>query len=60
MFLLNWRITLMAVAVLPLFLLPARRVGRRLQAITRESMQLNAAMTTTMNERFNVAGARCW
>jgi ATP-binding cassette subfamily B protein len=57
MALLNWRITLMAVAVLPLFLLPAKRVGRRLQAITRESMQLNAAMTTTMNERFNVAGA---
>jgi ATP-binding cassette subfamily B protein len=57
MFFLNWRITLIAVAVLPLFLLPARRVGRRLQAITRESMQLNAAMNTTMNERFNVAGA---
>jgi ATP-binding cassette subfamily B protein len=57
MFLLNWRITLISVAVLPLFLLPARRVGRRLQAITRESMQLNAAMNTTMNERFNVAGA---
>jgi ATP-binding cassette, subfamily B, bacterial len=54
---LNWRITLITVAVLPLFLLPAKRVGRRLQAITRESMQLNAAMTTTMNERFNVAGA---
>jgi ATP-binding cassette subfamily B protein len=54
---LNWRITLMAVAVLPLFLLPAKRVGKRLQAITRESMQLNAAMNTTMNERFNVAGA---
>jgi ATP-binding cassette, subfamily B, bacterial len=57
MFVLNWRITLITVAVLPLFLLPARRVGRRLQAITRESMQLNAAMNTTMNERFNVAGA---
>ena len=57
MALLNWRITLVAVAVLPLFLLPAKRVGRRLQAITRESMQLNAAMNTTMNERFNVAGA---
>jgi ATP-binding cassette subfamily B protein len=57
MALLNWRITLIAVAVLPLFLLPARRVGRRLQAITRESMQRNAAMNTTMNERFNVAGA---
>jgi len=54
---LNWRITVIAVAVLPLFLLPAKRVGRRLQAIARESMQLNAAMNTTMNERFNVAGA---
>jgi ATP-binding cassette, subfamily B, bacterial len=54
---LNWRITLITVAVLPLFLLPAKRVGRRLQAIARESMQLNASMNTTMNERFNVAGA---
>jgi ATP-binding cassette subfamily B protein len=54
---LSWRITVIAVAVLPLFLLPAKRVGRRLQALARESMQLNAAMTTTMNERFNVAGA---
>jgi len=57
MTLLNWRVTAIAMAVLPLFLLPARRVGRRLQAITRESMQLNAAMNSTMNERFNVAGA---
>jgi ATP-binding cassette subfamily B protein len=57
MALLNWRITLITVAVLPLFLLPAKRVGRRLQAIAREQMQLNAAMNTTMNERFNVAGA---
>jgi ATP-binding cassette subfamily B protein len=57
MALLNWRITLIALVVLPLFLLPAKRVGRRLQAITRESMQLNAAMNTTMSERFNVAGA---
>jgi ATP-binding cassette subfamily B protein len=57
MALLNWRITIITVAVLPLFLLPAKRVGRRLQAIAREQMQLNAAMNTTMNERFNVAGA---
>src|SRR5436190_6266315 len=57
MFVLNWRITLVALVVLPLFLLPARRVGKRLQQITRESMNLNAAMNTTMNERFNVAGA---
>jgi ATP-binding cassette, subfamily B, bacterial len=54
---LNWRITVITVAVLPLFLLPAKRVGRRLQALARESMQLNATMNTTMNERFNVAGA---
>ena len=54
---LNWRITVITVVVLPLFLLPAKRVGRRLQALARESMQLNASMTTTMNERFNVAGA---
>jgi ATP-binding cassette subfamily B protein len=57
MFLLNWRITLVALVVLPLFLTPAKRVGKRLQEITRESMNLNAAMNTTMNERFNVAGA---
>jgi ATP-binding cassette subfamily B protein len=54
---LEWRLTLLSLALLPLFVLPAKRVGRRLQAITRESMSLNAAMNTTMNERFNVAGA---
>jgi ATP-binding cassette subfamily B protein len=54
---LNWRITLVALVVLPLFLAPAKRVGRRLQQITRQSMNLNAAMNSTMNERFNVAGA---
>src|SRR6266545_7508715 len=57
MVLLNWRITLVALVVLPVFVLPAKRVGRRLQAVARESMQLNAAMNTMMNERFNVAGA---
>jgi ATP-binding cassette, subfamily B, bacterial len=57
MFLLNWKITLLALVVLPVFVFPAKRVGRRLQAIARESMQLNAAMNTMMNERFNVAGA---
>src|SRR4051794_17744153 len=54
---LDWRLTLLSLALLPLFVLPARRVGRRLQALTRESMKLNASMTTTMNERFNVGGA---
>jgi ATP-binding cassette, subfamily B, bacterial len=43
--------------MLPLFVLPARRIGRRLQAITRESYNLNASMNATMTERFNVAGA---
>ena len=57
MFVLEWRLTLLAVAILPLFVLPARRVGRGLQAITREGMNLNASMNNTMTERFNVAGA---
>jgi ATP-binding cassette subfamily B protein len=57
MLVLEWRLTLLALGVLPLFVVPARRVGRRLQAISREQMQHNAAMTTQMTERFNVAGA---
>jgi ATP-binding cassette subfamily B protein len=43
--------------MIPLFILPARLVGRRMQRLTRESMQLNAEMGSTMTERFNVAGA---
>jgi ATP-binding cassette subfamily B protein len=57
MFILSWQITLLALALLPLFLLPARWVGKRLAAIARESYQLNAQMNNTMTERFNVAGA---
>jgi ATP-binding cassette, subfamily B, bacterial len=57
MALLEWRLTLLSLVVLPLFILPARRVGRRLQAVTRQQMDLNASMNTTMTERFNVAGA---
>jgi ATP-binding cassette, subfamily B, bacterial len=57
MFALSWQITLVALALLPLFVLPARWMGRKLQAITREGYNLNAAMNTTMTERFNVAGA---
>jgi len=57
MFILSWQISLIALVLIPLFLLPARRVGRRLQRLTRESMQLDAAMGSTMTERFNVAGA---
>ena len=54
---LDWRITLASILLLPLFLLPSKRVGRRLQAMTRESFQLNAEMNATMTERFGVAGA---
>ena len=57
MLLLEWRLTLIAVVILPVFVLPARRVGRNLQDITREGMNVNASMNNTMTERFNVAGA---
>jgi ATP-binding cassette subfamily B protein len=54
---LDWRLTILAVIVLPVFIVPANRVGARLQDVTRESMELNAAMNATMTERFNVSGA---
>lgn len=53
----SWVITLASLLVVPLFVIPARRVGRKLSAMTRESMELNAEMSTTMSERFNVSGA---
>ncbi|WP_173054593.1 ABC transporter ATP-binding protein [Phytohabitans houttuyneae] len=53
----SWLVTVVALVLIPLFLLPARLVGRRLQRLSRESMQLDAAMGSTMTERFNVAGA---
>ncbi len=55
--LLEWRLTLLSLVLLPVFVIPAKRVGRRLQDITRESFDLNASMNTTMTERFNVSGA---
>ncbi len=58
MFALEWRLTLLTLIVLPLFIIPARRVGSRLQKISREQMGYNAAMQTQMTERFNVAGAQ--
>jgi ATP-binding cassette, subfamily B, bacterial len=57
MFFLSWQITLISLVILPVFVLPAKRVGRRLSAITRESYGLNAQMNNTMTERFNVSGA---
>jgi ATP-binding cassette subfamily B protein len=57
MFYLSWQITLLALILLPLFVIPARVMSGRLQRITRESYVLNAEMSTQMSERFNVAGA---
>jgi ATP-binding cassette subfamily B protein len=57
MFLLSWQLTLLAVVLLPIFLLPAKRVGRRLSGITRDGFDLNASMNATMTERFGVSGA---
>ncbi len=54
---LNWQLTLLGLIVLPLFVLPARRVGRRLRVLRRESMVHNAEMNATMNETLNVSGA---
>jgi ATP-binding cassette subfamily B protein len=57
MFVLSWQITLAALLLIPLFILPARFWGRKLQEITRESYNLSSAMNSLMVERFNVAGA---
>jgi ATP-binding cassette subfamily B protein len=57
MFILSWQLTLVIVIILPIFLFPARWLGRRLHAITLESYNLNATMSNTMIERFNVSGA---
>lgn len=57
MFALSWQITLASLILVPVFLLPARYMGRRLQTLTREQMGLNAEMSSQMTERFNVSGA---
>jgi ATP-binding cassette, subfamily B, bacterial len=57
MFALEWRLTLLGLAVVPLFYLPARRIGRILRDLRRKSMVLNAEMNATMNETLNVSGA---
>lgn len=53
----SWQITLLAMFVLPLFLLPSKRTGKRLQRMTRQQMNQNAEMNASMQERFNVSGA---
>lgn len=57
MLVLEWRLTLLALCILPLFIIPTKRVGRRLQQIVRAQMNDNATMNTTMTERMNVSGA---
>jgi ATP-binding cassette subfamily B protein len=54
---LEWRLTLLGVAILPLFILPARRVGDVLRNIARRSMEMNARMNALMNETLNISGA---
>lgn len=57
MFALSWQITLAALVLVPLFILPAKWMGRRLAALARQQMQLNSDMSTQMTERFNIGGA---
>lgn len=57
MMILSWQITIFSLLLLPLFLIPTKWVGRKLQSLTRESFNVNAEMSSTMTERFNVSGA---
>ncbi|KKD08720.1 ABC transporter [Streptomyces sp. WM6386] len=54
---LSWQITLLALVLLPVFVIPARRMGRRMARMQREAAALNAAMGTRMTERFSAPGA---
>lgn len=57
MFFLSWQITVLSLILLPLFIYPTKWVGRKIQQLTRQSFDLNAKMSSTMTERFNVSGA---
>lgn len=57
MLILSWQVTVIALLLLPIFILPAKWVGKRLQRVSREQMVLDAEMGSLMTERFNVAGA---
>jgi ATP-binding cassette subfamily B protein len=57
MLFLSWQITVVSLILLPAFLIPTKWVGRKLQSLTRDSFELNAQMSSTMTERFNVSGA---
>ncbi|MSZ66349.1 MAG: ABC transporter ATP-binding protein, partial [Actinobacteria bacterium] len=54
---LSWQITLVSLLLLPIFILPTKWIGKRLASYTRRSFELNAEMSSTMTERFNVSGA---
>jgi ATP-binding cassette subfamily B protein len=54
---LSWQITVTSLLLLPVFLIPTKWVGRKLQRLTRSSFDLNAQMSSNMTERFNVSGA---
>ena len=56
-FVLSWQLSVVALVVIPLFILPAKMIGKRVQRLAREGMQLDADIGSMMNERFNVAGA---
>jgi ATP-binding cassette, subfamily B, bacterial len=58
MLILDWRLTIIGLVILPVFVVPAKRVGRRLSDIFRQQMDLNSQMNTQMTERFNVSGAQ--
>ncbi|MBO0812525.1 MAG: ABC transporter ATP-binding protein [Microlunatus sp.] len=57
MLVLSWPLTLAALVLLPIFVIPARLMGRRLAGMTREQMQLNGELSEAMTERFSVSGA---
>ena len=57
MLILSWEITLTSLILLPVFLIPAKWMGKKVQSLSREQMVLNAEMSQTMTERFNVSGA---
>jgi ATP-binding cassette subfamily B protein len=57
MMFLSWQITLISLVLLPIFIYPTKWVGKKIQSLTRESFDLNAKMSSTMTERFNVSGA---
>ena len=54
---LSWQITIASLLLLPIFLAPTKWIGSRLQGYTRDSFEINAEMSSTMTERFNVSGA---